>query len=87
MCGASVNSSAQWLPDPPAAVHHPAACPCCRPWLCTSCVCARYVGPGAKQVQALQDLGQAAPLEGEDITHLKNRLAAGAAEALELQLR
>lgn len=56
-------------------------------WLCTSCVCLRYVGPGAKQVQALQDLGQAAPLEGEDMSHLKNRLAAGAAEALELQLR
>jgi hypothetical protein len=38
-------------------------------------------------VTALRDLGQAEPLEGEDMSHLKNRLAAGAAEALELQLR
>lgn len=46
-----------------------------------------YVGPGSKQVQALRDLAHVEPLEGEDLAHLKNRLAAGAAEALELQLR
>lgn len=52
------------------------------------CLCSiRYVGPGRQQVVALQDLGQAEPLEGEDMAHLKNRLAAGAAEAMELQLR
>lgn len=46
-----------------------------------------YVTPGSKQVTPLQDLGQVVePLEGEDLAHLKNRLAAGAAEALELQL-
>jgi hypothetical protein len=38
-------------------------------------------------VTALRDLGQAQPLEGEDLERLKGRLAAGAAEALELQLR
>jgi hypothetical protein len=38
-------------------------------------------------VQALRDLAHVEPLEGEDLAHLKNRLAAGAAEALELQLR
>lgn len=59
--------------------------------MCVSYCCVspphRYVTPGSKQVTALQDLGQAEPLEGEDLAHLKNRLAAGAAEALELQLR
>lgn len=35
----------------------------------------------------LQELGQAAPQEGEDLAALKGRLAAGAAEALEQQLR
>jgi len=57
----------------------------CLPDVCD--VCVRYVTPGSKQVTALHDLGQAEPLEGEDMAHLKNRLAAGAAEALELQLR
>lgn len=54
---------------------------------CVMVMSCRYVGPGSKQVTALQDLGSAAPLEGEDLAHLKGRLAAGAAEALELQLR
>eukprot|EP00775_Hariotina_reticulata_P001348 gene1348-biopygen2642 len=48
-----------------------------------------YVDPhgrGHRQVHALQELGQAAPLEGEDLPALKDRLAAGAAEALEQQL-
>jgi hypothetical protein len=57
--------------------------------LCCSVMCS-YVDPhgrgGHRQVHALQELGQAVPLEGEDLPALKDRLAAGAAEALEQQL-
>lgn len=50
-----------------------------------------YVDPhapgGHRQVTALQELGQAQPLDGENLEQLKGRLAAGAAEALEQQIR
>jgi hypothetical protein len=38
-------------------------------------------------VRALQELSQGQPLEGEDLAGLKGRLAAGAAEALDQQIR
>ncbi|WIA09168.1 hypothetical protein OEZ85_008579 [Tetradesmus obliquus] len=49
-----------------------------------------YVAPGAPRpgrVAALRELGQGQPLEGEDLPGLKARLAAGAAEALDQQMR
>jgi hypothetical protein len=54
---------------------------------CCCCVCS-YVSPGAAgRVRALQELSQGQPLEGEDLAGLKGRLAAGAAEALDQQIR
>jgi hypothetical protein len=50
--------------------------------------CCSYVAPGSSgRVRALQELSQGQPLEGEDLAGLKGRLAAGAAEALDQQIR
>ncbi|KAF6266542.1 hypothetical protein COO60DRAFT_2821 [Scenedesmus sp. NREL 46B-D3] len=47
-----------------------------------------YVGSSpAGRVRALQELSQGQPLQGEDLAALKERLAAGAAEALDQQIR
>jgi hypothetical protein len=83
----SVANSSKWR------LHFPrhALCLCCIFLTIPSPVCCylcSYVGPGSSErVRALQELSQGQPLEGEDLAGLKGRLAAGAAEALDQQIR